>query len=141
MFYLIDIFSIKMAGRPSQNLEQYQEEILSLWTNNASVQDILNHLTIRGVQTSRSTLHRRLTTWGISRRDNKVSDEVVELVRLYFFRYGYNDQSIQRDLGRQGISLTVRSIKDLRLQHRIKQRYCTDEERQEALEAAQQFLQ
>ena len=88
------------------------------------------------------TLERRLSEWGLSRQTRtEVTEVLIDRVRLYFFKYGYSDTSILRDLRQEGFTISEKALKAIRWQNGMKRRVRTTEERDQILEIAKQFLQ
>lgn len=128
--------------RQRLDLEQYREDIVALWDNGDSVNEILRTITNGGIQVAKPTLERRLKDWGLHRRPRgQVTSEVIELVRFFFFHFGFSDKSILRELHKNGSSLTLSGLQTLRQRNGMKRRYRTIEERNEALYQATQFLE
>ncbi|KAH6872080.1 hypothetical protein B0T10DRAFT_235824 [Thelonectria olida] len=74
--------------------------------------------------------------WARTRRQNPEK----ELIKGYFYRYGYSDTSIVRDLKRCGIEISERTVQEYRLKHGMKRRFRDLAERQEAIQKAREFL-
>lgn len=127
---------------PHHNLEQYREQILEWWDDAQTYEEILQKLAVRDVCISQRTLGRCLEQWELTggRKLVNPSDELLLLVRLYFFQYGFKDESILRELRKRHYKLSRRRLQALRLEFGMKRRYRTDEERQEALQTAKDFI-
>ena len=101
--------------------------------------DILPNLDISPI--SINTFKRTLQEQGLQRYIRRaVSDELIDRIRYYFFKYGYNNKSILRDYTRNGFELTPYSLKLIHQENRIKRRYILVEERNEALARVIVFL-
>jgi hypothetical protein len=137
-----------MAGRPRVDLEPVRDHITGLWEAGATRDTILDILNTDVLPTqdispiSLSTLKRALQEWGLQRYSRvEVSDALIDRIRHYFFKYGYNDSSILRDCRRDGFQLTPYSLKLIRWENGMKRRYMSEEERNEAFTAAIAFLE
>jgi hypothetical protein len=107
-------------------------------------EDVNSLLVVRGHQhISVRTFKRQLHAWGLQRYiRSDFSDSLVELVRGYFYTFGYSDESIVRDLQRQhAIHATAYTIRQIRWRNGMKRRFRTIEEREAALRTAIDFLE
>ncbi|KAH6874297.1 hypothetical protein B0T10DRAFT_567431 [Thelonectria olida] len=108
--------------RPRKDLERVKDWILEQRREGLSIDTICAHL----------------------RDDGHVLDintnTFVELIKGYFYRYGYSDTSIVRDLKRRGIEISERTVQEYRLKHGMKRRFRDLAERQEAIQKAREFL-
>ncbi|KAH7034781.1 uncharacterized protein B0I36DRAFT_316935 [Microdochium trichocladiopsis] len=128
--------------RPAIDHDGLQAEIQEALDSGRTIAQIHEDLVVRGFPITKRTLERRLREWGLQRQVRvEVTDELLDLVRLYFFVRGYSDQLIVRQLQQDGITLSERSLRRLRAEYGMKRRYRTTEESEEALELAKAFLQ
>lgn len=127
--------------RPQSKIDEYKDEIIARWSIGDSIEAItewLSHL----IPISQRTLERRLKTWDLHRHSRTtVTPQTLDFIRYLVFHHGYNDKSILRELSREGVDLSPRGLQVVRLRHNIKRRYRTDEERNEVLLQAQNFME
>ena len=126
--------------------DEYKDLIEDAWhagLNTAAMHLLLNdELASQNLSCTSRTLERRLAEWGFQRQQRTpVTEELVDRVRYYFFKYGYGDKSILKDLRQEGYTLTPTALKVIRWQNGMKRRFRTNEEREAALGVAFQFLQ
>ncbi len=136
-------------GSTTRNkLEAFEEEISEMYYGGVQIQDILNQfnnfLNDEGMAAiSESTLYRQLKAWGLATRHARpceITEDLIARVKYYFFNFGYSDQSILRDLHREGYPATIPTIKHIRYLHGMKRRCRIPAEREENLSRAIQFL-
>ncbi|KAI2638244.1 hypothetical protein GGS21DRAFT_538429 [Xylaria nigripes] len=101
--------------RPMSNIDLFRAEITHSYTLGCTVQ-------LR-------TLQRRIHTWNLKRRAvfHDYTPEIPDHFQFFFFVRGYKDTSIQQDLSRSVISISVRTVQAVRLRHGMKRRYINDE--------------
>jgi hypothetical protein len=130
--------------RPRKDLERVKDLILEQRREGLSIDTICAHLRDDGHVLDIRTLKRRLAEWGAqeySPLHSKIdTNTFVELIKGYFYRYGYSDTSIVRDLKRRGIEISERTVQEYRLKHGMKRRFRDLAERQEAIQKAREFL-
>ncbi|KAM6514324.1 hypothetical protein FALCPG4_015472 [Fusarium falciforme] len=130
--------------RPRKDLERVKDLILEQRREGLSIDTICAHLRDDGHVLDVRTLKRRLAEWGAqeySPLHSKIdTNTFVELIKGYFYRYGYSDTSIIRDLKRRGIEISERTVQEYRLKHGMKRRFRDLAERQEAIQKAREFL-
>ncbi|KAI8963489.1 hypothetical protein F5Y11DRAFT_319396 [Daldinia sp. FL1419] len=127
--------------RPKSNIDNFKEEIIARWSVGESINDIFEYLSSQ-ISVTQRTLERRLSEWELFRKNRTIiTDELLQHIQYLIFHHGYKDLSILRDLQREGTQLSARALQFVRLKHGIKRRYRTDEERNEALERARQFIE
>ncbi|KAJ3454452.1 hypothetical protein MRS44_018346 [Fusarium solani] len=130
--------------RPRKDLERVKDLILEQRREGLSIDTICAHLRDDGHVLDVRTLKRRLAEWGAqeySPLHSKIdTNTFVELIKGYFYRYGYSDTSIVRDLKRRGIEISERTVQEYRLKHGMKRRFRDLAERQEAIQKAREFL-
>jgi len=135
------------AGRPTIDLDEFKDLIREAWQTGlpiAAIHSLLNdELAVQGQQCGFRTLERRLAQWQFENRHSRIpiTEDLINRVRDLFFKYGYSDSSILRDLRQEGIILGPGSLKAVRHQHGMKRRFRTAEEREAALQHAFQFLE
>ena len=130
--------------RPRKDLERVKDLILEQRREGLSIDTICAHLRDDWHVLDVRTLKRRLAEWGAqeySPLHSKIdTNAFVELIKGYFYRYGYSDTSIVRDLKRRGIEISERTVQEYRLKHGMKRRFRDLAERQEAIQKAREFL-
>ncbi|KAH7237859.1 hypothetical protein B0J15DRAFT_143639 [Fusarium solani] len=130
--------------RPRKDLERVKDLILEQRREGLSIDTICAHLRDDGHVLDVRTLKRRLAEWGAQEYSpfhSKIdTNTFVELIKGYFYRYGYSDTSIVRDLKRRGIEISERTVQEYRLKHGMKRRFRDLAERQEAIQKAREFL-
>ena len=135
------------GGRPKFDLDEFQGLIKDAWQAGLSIDNILlllnDKLSVRDQSCARRTLARRLVEWEFEKRLQRVpiTEELINRVRYYFFKYGYSDSSILRDLRQDGFEIGPSTLKVIRWQNGMKRRFYTDEERDAALGIAHKFLE
>ncbi|KAI0452699.1 hypothetical protein F5B21DRAFT_328656 [Xylaria acuta] len=129
--------------RPPSNIDKFRDEITTLYEARTSVQNIHRAITQQGCQCTQRTLERRIHSWGLGgvRSGFVHSDKVLARIQYLFFHRGWDDVSIQADLSSAGVPITLRTLKKIRLQHGMKRRYRTDEERNQTVQRAAEWLE
>lgn len=128
------------------NLEEHIDMIFDAFEEGKTHNQILQQVNIaRGVRgqspISLRTLDSQLSAWNLHRH-TPITEDTIQLVRFYFYQYGYSDQSIIRDLSRhQGIQLSRFQVQNIRLENGMKRRFRTKEECAQALQEAISFLE
>ena len=98
------ISSWDLIREPSLQLEPLYDDIAELYDTGISHKALLLEVNrLLSVRDSPSisirTLQTNLQTWGFSRYTRiSIIESLVERIRFYFYTYGYNDESILRDL-------------------------------------------
>lgn len=118
-------------GRPKKGIEEHRELIETAWDSGSSLPEILklvnDELAAKNQKCAVRTLERRLHSWGRRRRHHiTVSDDLVDRVRLHFFKHGLDDAAIVRALRSEGRDITVHALKSIRWQHGMKRRIRAD---------------
>ena len=128
--------------RPRCELSRARDAIQGLWETGISIPQLLHIVNFEVLPeydigpTSLATLKRYLQEWGLQRQIKQkpqVSDELLWLIKVYFFKYGYSDRSIIRDLEKDGFHLTPYGLQVIRWENGMKRRYRDISERDEAL--------
>ena len=118
------------AGRPRIDIDRFRDQIQEAWDFGLSISDILDLINDELIQQDQvlalRTLKRRLSEWGLSRQTRtEVNEVLINRVRLYFFKYGYSDTSILRDLRREGFTISEKALRAIRWQNGMKRRVRT----------------
>ncbi|OWT43364.1 hypothetical protein VFPPC_17473 [Pochonia chlamydosporia 170] len=92
---------------------------------------------------SKRTLYTQLKDWGLNSRHEavKISEDLINRVKYYFFNFGFSNTSILRDLQKEGFQANHYIIRQIRYRYGMKRRARTAEEQDERLNKAIQFLQ
>ncbi|KAI0535237.1 hypothetical protein GGR58DRAFT_480081 [Xylaria digitata] len=129
--------------RPLSNIDELRDEISASYEAGTLIKDIFQSIIQQGYQCTQRTLERRIQAWGLERnvRTSLIhTDAILSRIQFLFFVRGWKDQSIQNDLRKANIPISLRTIQDIRLQHHMKRRYRTDEERAQAIQQAAEWL-
>ncbi|KAI0438025.1 hypothetical protein F4803DRAFT_115261 [Xylaria telfairii] len=129
--------------RPPSNIDKFRDEVTNLYEARTSVANILRVITQQGCKCTQRTLERRIHSWGLGglRSGLVHSDNVLSRIQYLFFHRGWDDQSIQTDLASAGVPITLRTLKNIRLQHGMKRRCRTDEERNRNVQRGAEWLE
>ena len=129
-------------------LEGYYEDICEMYLDGQEIASILDFINIRldaqnDSRIGQSTLYLYLQKWGLNTRNQgiAITEPLIERVKYLYFNYGFSDQSIIRDLQREGYDINPWALRQIRYKHGMKRRARTDEEKQESLDRAIAFLQ
>ncbi|KAI1116337.1 hypothetical protein F5Y14DRAFT_440036 [Nemania sp. NC0429] len=130
-------------GRPLSNIDEFRLQITELYEDGISVAEIYQFINEQGVDCTFRTLQRRIQAWNlvVNRTTKLQAEEIVHRIEFLFFVRGWKDKSIQLDLSKSGITISLRTITRIRVSHGMKRRYRTDEERAEAMRRAAEFLE
>jgi hypothetical protein len=69
-----------------------------------------------------------------------ISEDLIDRVKYYFFNFAFSDQSIIRDLHRDGFQANLWVVRQIRLKHGMKRRVRTAEEQRDRINNALEFL-
>ncbi|KAI0466629.1 hypothetical protein F4859DRAFT_293643 [Xylaria cf. heliscus] len=129
--------------RPPSNVDDFRDEAIALYETGASVPSIYQTIVEKGCKCSQRTLERRIQTWGIggTRAGRIRSHRVLSRIQFLFYYRGLDDQAIKADLASAGVSLSIRAIKHIRARNGMKRRYRTDEERNQTVQRASEWLE
>jgi hypothetical protein len=134
-----------MAGRPRKDLSLYKDEILKLFSDDWTYDNIRFHLrTTYGVIISCRTFNERVTEWGI-RRNNKPVDSPKLRIRIstLFFDFCLNDKDMLRVLQKDGYQIKARVLSQIRKDmglHRRRDSFGQEEADRMLLEIVQKEL-
>ncbi|KAI0118259.1 hypothetical protein GGR51DRAFT_208436 [Nemania sp. FL0031] len=107
--------------RPPSNVDEFRNEITASYESGASVPTILDSIAKKGCNCTQRTLERRIASWNLNNRKGRArSDQILSRVQFLFFVRGCQDRSIQTDLKKAGISISLRTIKGIRLRNGMK---------------------
>ncbi|KAI1821966.1 hypothetical protein F4861DRAFT_532618 [Xylaria intraflava] len=131
------------TGRPRSNIDRFRAEITDAYELGLSIEEILASIASQGCTAKKRTLQRRIRLWGLENRKatHDYTAEILDQIQFLFYVRGYKDVSIQTTLRRAGFSISLRTVQRVRLQHGMKRRYATDEERNAAIQAAAYWLE
>lgn len=104
------------AGCPSKDMDEFQQEILTLFKEGRTANEIVEYLSTEyNFQIGRRTIQRRLKEWGVSRRIVTRNDKNLESqVKKLFNEFIMTDQEMQHALQKQGFNIGLRGLRHLR---------------------------
>jgi hypothetical protein len=115
--------------RTAVDLSKFRTQIeRRLLIHHHTQKDVLNWLKTVGVSVTIDQLKARCKEWGFSRRGATTDPAVLEQVHDRFHTTTEDDSTIATKLGAQGLSISARQVKELRLQHGWRRRAGTDEQ-------------
>jgi hypothetical protein len=109
-----------------------------LLVDHSTQKDVVSWLETQGISLTVSQLKQQCKNWGVSRRGAVADEKTVEQVYWRFHITTEDDATIAKKLSTERLSITVRQIKDLRLQRYWRRQASNDiqikEQRAETLE-------
>ncbi|KAI1822344.1 hypothetical protein F4861DRAFT_532334 [Xylaria intraflava] len=130
------------GGRPPSNIDEFRDEITDSYEAGVVIDLIYQSIVAQGCTSTRRTLERRIQAWNLQRQvHHTYTPEILARIQYLFYVRGWKDSSIQHDLAKSGFMVSTRTVKAVRLRHGMKRRYRTDEERDEALQQAADWLE
>jgi hypothetical protein len=115
-------------GRPSIELQPYQDEIIQLYRTGVSYEDIVQTLQNRyGIQVGITTIKLRLKNWGVQKINRTARKDTVlhARIKVLMFQVGLSDTEILHVLKHEGWDIKARTLKNVRLKLGL-YRYITD---------------
>ena len=128
-----------------KNLNPYKTEIIQLFQNDTSTEDIASHLlTNYRINVTAKTIKRRLKVWDVSKRiRTKESPQLRARISTLFFEYCANDKEILYILQKEGYTIGKWGLISLRKQlglNRRVSRFDREEADQKLREIVQEEL-
>jgi len=100
------------------DLSDYREQIEKrILIDHHTQQQVVNWLNIQGVPVTARILTARCKSWGLSHRGAETDPAMMEQVYDRFHKTMEDDSTIATKLGAQGLLITARQVKRLRLKH------------------------
>jgi hypothetical protein len=110
--------SYSRAGRPTKDLNEFQEEISARFRAGQTYDDIANHLlTQYNFPINGRTIQRRLKQWRVSKRVRTLKEEEENLqsqVKKMFFEGLMTDREMLYVLRKQGYQIGIGGLRNLR---------------------------
>jgi hypothetical protein len=97
-------------GRFRPQIEQ------KLLVEHRTQKDVVSWLESQGISLTVRQLKQQYKNWGISRRGAAADEKTIEKIYWRFHTTTEDDATIIKKLSSEGLSITARQIKDLRLQ-------------------------
>jgi hypothetical protein len=136
---------IRTMPRSAVDIDRFRPQIeKKLLVEHRTQKDVVTWLGTRGISLTVGQLKQQCKTWGVSRRGAAADERTVEQVYQRFHTTTEDDATIAKKLSNEGLSITARQIKDLRLQRHWRRKASNDtqikEQRAGTLEIVQQEL-
>jgi transposase len=111
-------------GRPTCDVDQYQEEISDLYQSGQTVDSIARELLSEyNFDVNPRTIQRRLKEWGLTRRIRvKHTNELENQILVLFYQCGLSDKDMLYVLQKQGYRINARTLGNLRRRIGLKRR-------------------
>ena len=105
------------------NLNSYREEVVELFQNNVSTEEIASHLSRNyNIQITFKTVKRRLTLWGVKKQIwNDDSSQLQARISALFFECCAEDKEILYILKKEGYQISKWSLKNLQQKLELRQ--------------------
>jgi hypothetical protein len=134
---------IRTMLRSAVDIDRFRPQIeKKLLVEHRTQKDVVTWLGTRGISLTVGRLKQQCKPWGVSRRGAAADERTVEQVHRRFHTTTEDDATIAKKLSSEGLSITARQIKDLRLQRHWRRKASNDtqikEQRAGALEIVQQ---
>jgi|tagenome__1003787_1003787.scaffolds.fasta_scaffold20898812_2 hypothetical protein len=125
---------------PEVDLDRLRPEIEDRITRRKHPQqEVLRWLAAQGIAIDRKTLQRRISQWGIQRRGLSEDPDVAAQVDYLFHHTAKDDAEIASHLANQGLHLTARQVKSIRLAKGWRRRSANNNQEQKAEQRAATF--
>jgi hypothetical protein len=106
------------AGRPTKELNEFQEEILALFRDGQTYDDIAKHLLNQyNFPVNGRTIQRRLKQWHVSKRVRPLKEEEKNLqsqIKKMFFEGLMTDREMLYVLQKQGYQIGIGGLRTIR---------------------------
>lgn len=113
-------------GRPQKNLEPHREWLIKKYKARTPLNELLQTLFDKyNIDISRKTLERRLRDWAIPENQVRTehSDALRNRLEHFYYEYGYNDTKLHQHLTREGFTISLWGVEQLRRNLDIHRRF------------------
>jgi hypothetical protein len=119
-----------IAGRPKVDLEPYQDELVHLYHEDLSFDQMATYLhDEHRISVTGRTVKRRFQGWNIQKRQAPpvISDDLCRRIKVLFFKVGLKDKELLYVLKREGFNISKWHLVKLRFQLNLQRRIRSSE--------------
>jgi hypothetical protein len=131
-----------LAGRPRIDIGEYQMELVSLFSEGLTIDQLSHYLQEEyDITVNTRTIKRRFQQWQVRKRQpTLVSQELKNRIQVLFFEVGLEDQDMLHVLQEEGFQLGKYALVRLRFELNLRRRIRTEEQSRQANEIIQRLV-